>query len=267
MRVIEVAIQISQLLETCYGLEMKLRNLYKTGFCLRASQRLEAARLHQVGKLPSIFRHRSPPKTAAFTVSKAFSSTNLGWYFAKDLFLTPTTTINAADFHPVGPHKILWAYWRELQQNTLGDIPLRSEFNPAKVKAILSQIGISEYVDRDTQIIRLLGGNHQGIWPDLLVGTNLFDYLDKKAATERREIYQELMHRPCACFLETELRDIRGAVTDLTGMMLPCLNKEGSPTIIIGTYMFHADPIEVGQLSDTGLVGRKNNRRTYINFT
>lgn len=178
-----------------------------------------------------------------------------------------TTTIDAADFRPVGPHRVLWAYWRELQQAALGHFPLRSDFNPAMVKKILSQIGISEYVDRDTQIIRLLGGNHQGIWPDLMAGANLFDFLDKKAAKERREIYQEMMHRPCACFLETQLKDRRGAVTDLSGMMLPSLSKKGTPTIIIGTYMFHADPLEVGLLSDTGVVGRKTNTRTYINFT
>lgn len=88
--------------------------------------------------------------------------------------------VSAAQYAPTGIHKILWDYWRELAQSTGKLVPAHADFRPSRLTSILPTLAMSEYVDENTQRVRVVGGDHDKVWPNEDVGANLFDLIDPK---------------------------------------------------------------------------------------
>ena len=152
-----------------------------------------------------------------------------------------TDTVAASDFEPQGKHAALWAYWRTLQATHEGIVPPRSAFRPADVSNAITSLALSEYIDRDTQIIRLIGSHHDNQWPPGSEGKNLFDFVDEDTANARKDIYDAIVSAPCGCFLSERAVTPVGRRVRYTGLVLPLLNSAAEPKIFIGSYNFRND--------------------------
>lgn len=178
-----------------------------------------------------------------------------------------TIVTSFSNFSPSGAHAVFWEYFTRLHQEAGNKIPVRTDFDPLKIAPILHKMAVSEYIDDQTQIVRLIGGAHDNLWPVSMAGKNLYDYIDADIAEERRKIYKEIMRRPCGCLVDDEMTDQNGHQIQYSGLILPTLSHGGAPTILIGCYEFGANDIEMQLAGDTGIEKRKTQSVTYIDLT
>lgn len=173
--------------------------------------------------------------------------------------------ITASRFQPEGAHAVFWRYWRELQKKA-GGVPRRADFDPLKIARIMPNLAMSDYVDENTQIVRIIGGNHDSLWPPKMAGRNLFDHIDADMVASRKAIYKEIVNRPCACFVHDKALGKEGQVLPYSGLILPTLSKEGRPTVFIGSYVFLDDQIVLKMAAENGIDRRVSNEATFIDL-
>jgi len=174
--------------------------------------------------------------------------------------------ISAVDFTPDGAHGTFWAYYKRLLEGAGGTLPRRTDFDPLKIANILHKMALSEYVDEDTQLVKLIGGGHDSLWPPAMTGANLFDHIDAETASVRKRAYNEIVSRHCGCFIEEEAFDKSGGALGYSGLVLPTLSKEGKATIFLGCYDFDADALAMRMSSEAGINNRTTKSLTYIDL-
>ncbi|MBO6506155.1 MAG: PAS domain-containing protein [Kordiimonadaceae bacterium] len=174
--------------------------------------------------------------------------------------------VSAAQYAPTGIHKILWDYWRELAQSTGKLVPAHADFRPSRLTSILPTLAMSEYVDENTQRVRVVGGDHDKVWPNEDVGANLFDLIDPETAKARKLIYQEVISRPCGCYSDDIAIAPNGQRVRCRAFFLPLLNKAGEPKIFIGTYDTTLDGFSVEEASTDGIVSRAQDELLLVNL-
>lgn len=162
---------------------------------------------------------------------------------------------------------MLWNYWRALQQEHDGLVPPYTAFQPSKLVRILPSLALSEYIDRDTQKIRLIGGGHDGFWPPGAIGANLFDFVDTAAAEGRKRLYQEVIARPCGCYFDEDGVANNGRVIRYRGLFLPMLDKNAMPYIFIGAYTVSADGFDLDGVTVPGIAFRTTNDIKFVNLS
>ncbi len=162
---------------------------------------------------------------------------------------------------------MLWDYWRVLQQQHDGCVPPYAAFRPSRLASILPTMALSEYVDRDTQKIRLIGGGHDGFWPREAIGANLFDFVDATAAEGRKRLYQEVITRPCGCYFDEEGLASNGRIVRYRGLFLPFLDTNGKPYIFIGSYTVSADGFDLKGTTVPGLASRTTNDIKFVTLS
>lgn len=174
--------------------------------------------------------------------------------------------LKSSKFKPFGTISVFWDYFLCLQKEFEGGLPPRTAFDPLKVASILPKLAVSEFVDEDTQIVRLVGGGHDGLWPENLAGRNFFDFLEPHMIEGRQKAYKEIINRPCGCLIEDQTLDVEGRSLWSKGLVLPTLNSDGAPTLFIGCYEFEADNLEMQAITEAGISGRKTASLTFLDL-
>lgn len=169
-------------------------------------------------------------------------------------------------YKPKGAHATFWDYYFVLSGETGGGIPNRADFDPLKVPSVLHKMAVSEFIDEDTQLVRLIGGGHDNLWPVNMAGKNLFDFLDDGMKKTRQSAYREIVENCCGCVLEDEAIDTTGHSIAYKGLVLPTLSYDGKPTIFIGCYDFYADDMEMQAAGEAGIERRETKKVTYIDL-
>ena len=171
-----------------------------------------------------------------------------------------------ADFAPTGVQAVFWTYYRTLLAEAGGTLPKRTDFDPLKIAPVLHTMAVSEYVDEETQLVRLIGGGHDSLWPVNIAGENLLHHLDTDTATARRAAYKEIISRPCGCLIDDDAIDKNDRTINYSGLILPTLSAEGNPTIFIGCYGFEANDLEMQRSVEAGIQKRVTKSITYIDL-
>jgi len=174
--------------------------------------------------------------------------------------------VSLDDFEPAGAHVTFWTYYRTLLKDAAGSLPKRTDFDPLKIASVLHTMALSQYVDENTQTVRLIGGGHDSLWPSSMTGANLFDHIDEATAAARKIAYKEIVSRPCGCLIEEEAADKTGHILIYSGLILPTLSKDGSPTVFLGSYDFAADELEMRLSGEAGISARTTKSLTYIDL-
>lgn len=174
--------------------------------------------------------------------------------------------ISASAYAPTGTHKVLWDYWREMQQASGELVPPHAQFRPSRLASILPKLALSEYIDRDTQKVRVVGGGHDGLLPRDIAGLNLFDFVDPVTAETRKKIYDQVISRPCGCYSDEIAVTKTGRRIHYKGLFLPMLNKSGEPKIFIGAYDVTAEGFSLEEASMEGIVTRTTHDVCLINM-
>lgn len=174
--------------------------------------------------------------------------------------------LSLADFEPAGAHVTFWLYYRTLLENAGGALPKRTDFDPLKIAPILHKMALSEFIDEDTQLVKLIGGGHDSLWPTSMTGANLFDHIDDETSAVRKTAYKEIVSRPCGCLIEEEAFDKTGGKLSYSGLILPTLSKDGMPTVFLGCYDFMADELAMRISGEAGIGSRITNSITYIDL-
>ena len=174
--------------------------------------------------------------------------------------------LSMAEYVPAGAQATFWAYYRTLLDKADGGLPKRTDFDPLKIASVLHTMALSEFVDEDTQLVKLIGGGHDSLWPPSMTGENLFDHIDAGTAAVRKQAYKEIVGRPCGCFIEEEAIDEKGRTLFYTGLVLPTLSKKGKPTIFLGSYDFRADDLLMQLSGEVGIKSRRTKSVTYIDL-
>lgn len=174
--------------------------------------------------------------------------------------------VSLDDYKPAGAHLVFWNYYRTLLEEANGSLPKRIDFDPLKIASVLHTMALSQYVDENTQVVRLIGGGHDSLWPPSMVGANLFDHIDEGTAAARKIAYKEIIGRPCGCLIEEETLDKTGGTIRYSGLILPTLSKDDTPTIFIGSYDFAADDLEMRLSGEAGISSRRTKSITYIDL-
>lgn len=174
--------------------------------------------------------------------------------------------VAASKYTPTGIHATLWDYWIELRNEADGPIPFYSEFRPSRLASILPYLALSDYIDRDTQKIRLIGGGHDSLWPSEAIGGNLFDFVDPATAENRKRLYDQVISRPCACYFDETATTQAGRLIRYKGLFLPLLNSAGEPHIFIGAYDVLVEGYEMEQVSLEGVVSREQKQVILVNL-
>ena len=174
--------------------------------------------------------------------------------------------LSLAEFEPAGAHAVFWEYYRTLLEKAAGSLPKRTDFDPLKIASVLHKMALSEFVDGDTQLVKLIGGGHDSLWPSSMTGANLFDHIDDDTAAVRKTAYKEIVSRPCGCLIEEEAFDKTGGTLCYSGLILPTLSKDGKPTIFLGCYDFVADDLMMRLSGEAGIGSRSTKSITYIDL-
>ncbi len=174
--------------------------------------------------------------------------------------------IPASGYVPSGIHKVLWDYWCEMQQQGGGLIAPYALFRPSRLSSILPQLALSEYIDENTQKIRVIGGGHDGLWPPEAIGSNLFDHVDPVTAEVRKKLYHEVISRPCGCYFDEVAVSKTGKRVRYKGLFLPLLDKAGAPNIFIGAYDISAEGYDLEDASEEGIITRDTHDVILINL-
>lgn len=174
--------------------------------------------------------------------------------------------VDAAQYAPTGIHKTLWDYWCELANSTGKLVPSHADFRPSHLASILPTLALSEYVDENTQLIKVIGGGHDNLWPSEAAGANLFDFVEPETAKARKLIYKEVMARPCGCYSDDVAVTTSGRRIRYRGLFLPLLNKVGEPKIFLGTYEATPEGFSLEDASEEGIVSRVQHELLLINL-
>jgi hypothetical protein len=172
--------------------------------------------------------------------------------------------VHASGYNPEGAHGVFWEYFRFLQAEAGGSLPNRYDFDPLKIASILPKMAMSEFVDVDTQIVRIIGGGHDGLWPTNMAGRNLFDFLEPHMVETRKAAYKEITARPCGCIINDIATDSEGHRLAHSGLILPTLSASGDPTMFIGCYEFQATHLEIETASELGIASRETKSVTLV---
>lgn len=160
----------------------------------------------------------------------------------------------ATVYEPEGSHSPFWSYWQDLSQEFDKTVPPKSHLRPAKLAPILPKLTMSEYIDANTQLVRLIGEEHQFLWPSQMTNTNLFDRLNNNMADARRTIFSAIRHNACAALVQDRATTAKGRTIDYCGLILPFLGKASEPTIFVGCYDVNATGMEMREVGDVGVV-------------
>lgn len=174
--------------------------------------------------------------------------------------------ISASTYSPTGSHKVLWDYWCELQKGADVAVPPYRSMRPSRLVSIMPKLALSDYIDKDTQKIRLIGGGHDSLWPKEAIGANLFDFVDPQTAKGRKHIYHEMITRPCGCFSDEVAVTTTGKRVRYRGLFLPMLDKNAAPHIFIGVYDVSAEGFDLEEASREGVVSRFTHEAFLINL-
>lgn len=98
----------------------------------------------------------------------------------------------------------LATYWQEIRR---GDkIPRKSDFNPMRVKPVLSEMAIMERIDKDTVVYRLAGTELTERSGTDITGINSLSTFPESVRDIINKAYDKSANKPCAGYLQAILR-------------------------------------------------------------
>lgn len=155
--------------------------------------------------------------------------------------------INNADFDQFS------AYWRLLQAEAEGPLPMRSQFDPSKILTLLPYVYLLEHKSREEMIVRLVGTALDEISAVSITGRNYFDVCPPEDIALYIEINDNLHALPCANLVVRDITYENGKSYRLSSMGFPMVNEEGMLTYTIGLMLpnrqFNSDEMDDGGVS------------------
>ena len=105
-------------------------------------------------------------------------------------------------------------HWCDIKP--VNGLPDRADLNPAKMKSVLPSLMITELKDDQSLEIKLVGDSAATFRGYSLKGSNLYDLMDKKTATDLFKLVECIKEQPAAIFMryvnihsdESECEDI-----------------------------------------------------------
>ncbi len=127
------------------------------------------------------------------------------------------------------------AYWRRLQNEAGGRVPLRSAFNPARISQALPFIFLFKKITPDNFEIRLCGTAIDELMGASLTGQNYFDVCPRSEQEFFKDMFHQALTRPCAMRLRQEAAYPDGKALVLYSRIFPLAEEDGTPEFLIGT--------------------------------
>lgn len=159
----------------------------------------------------------------------------------------------------------LTAYWRRLQDETGGDVPARSGFNPARVVQILPHIYLLKQIDQATIEVRLCGTAIDELSGVPITGKN---YLDV-CLPEERDYYRLVIHQslasPCAMKLAQDVTYASGRNLTLVSVAYPLADDDGIPRFLVGVTV-PTQELRSNELRNGPIVRSISKRLEYVDI-
>jgi len=128
-------------------------------------------------------------------------------------------------------------YWKTLQAAADGPLPVRSQFEPAKILALLPYVYLLEHKSPEEMMVRLMGTALDEISPVPITGRNYFDVCPPEDVTFYREINRYLRALPCASLVVRDITFDNGKTYTLSSLGYPMADEDGMLKYSIGLLL------------------------------
>ncbi len=137
---------------------------------------------------------------------------------------------------PLSPNNnLLYQNWQQLrQQATPGRLPLRKDFRPEKMRAVLAYMWVSEVVGDDFRI-RLAGAEVDQMAGQSLSG-KLISEIPQQFSVKLMQVYRRVIAEQCPITFRNQASAAAVAGLELEVVSLPYLQDAPTPTIIISAF-------------------------------